>query len=77
MSEEYINNTEWQNTHDLAVITLSWKVGNIAQHSKEKLIWVIIIDIMEIQVKYLEFRINIPDSSFPPQLHKKAIVQLE
>lgn len=37
VSEEDIHNTEWQNTHDLAAVALSWKVGNVAQHSKEKI----------------------------------------
>lgn len=37
VSEEDIHNTEWQNTHDLAVVALPWKVENVAQHSKEKI----------------------------------------
>lgn len=36
MSKEDINKAECQNPCDLAVVALSWKVGNVAQRSKEK-----------------------------------------
>lgn len=60
MSEEDIHNSEWQNTHDLAVVTLFWKVGNVAQHSNEKkIVWDTMVNATEIQEKYL----------FQPKLH--------
>ena len=61
--EEDINNPEWQNHHDLAAVPLAWKAGNAAQHSKEK-IWVTLINVMEIQVKYLFQPKLSPTSSF-------------